>query len=351
MGMKRKQIHGGDIYRNPQVMDFSVNTNPLGPPAGVLKVVQTCAAQIVHYPDIWCEELVDAISKYERVEPEEVLCGNGAAELIYALVQAERPGKAILTAPSFAEYERALAGVGTEITYYECRETEEFCIRQDLVEMITEEYDMLVLCNPGNPTGQTIRKDQLLEIADQCQKCGITLVLDECFLDFLEDHALYEMTEVRDQYPNMIILKAFTKLFCMPGIRLGYAICAEQTRLQKMQDMLQPWNVSVLAQNCGIEALKDCDEYIKETKSYLTRERDYLKKELQKLENLKIQIYGSQANYLFFKGPEGLYERALAEGFLIRDCANYRGLGTGYYRISVRRHEENERLIAWLKRL
>lgn len=345
------QIHGGDIYRNKGVLDFSVNSNPLGAPETVLEAVREAAKDIVHYPDIYCESLLEAVSRFEGVGSEELLCGNGAAELFFAVVFAVKPKKALLLSPSFLEYERALKAVDAGITYHILTEENGFKVDESLLEAITPELDILFLCNPNNPTGCVIEKGLLKAILKRCRTNGVLLVLDECFLDFLEEPQMYEMKDVRGRYEELLIIKAFTKLFAVPGLRLGYGICGNRRLLQKMQEILQPWNVSVPAQAGGAAALTDCGEYrveqyIKDTREYVSRERSYL---ADVLEKQGFRVYNSKANYVFFYGAPGLYEKALKAGFLIRDCGGYRGLSPGYYRIAVRKHEENERLTAWLR--
>ena len=188
----------------------------------------------------------------------------------------------------------------------------------------------------------------LLKILDKCRSCGVLLVLDECFLDFLPKPHKYEMAGARGAYPNLLLIKAFTKIFCMPGLRLGYGISSDKGLLSRMTDVIQPWNVSVLAQACGVAALKDCKEYLEKTRDYVEKEKRGL---IEVLSGNGCPVFGSKANYIFFQAKEGLYEEALKEGLLIRDCGNYEGLAPGYYRIAVRTKEENERMAAWLRRL
>lgn len=344
----REQIHGGDIYRNQNVLDFSVNSNPLGPPIQVLKTIREQADQIVHYPDIQCSALSKAIAKFEHVQEEEIVCGNGAAELFFAAVLAVMPRKALLLAPTFAEYEKALKAVGTEIQYYELQKSQEFQVTEEILDQITSQMDMFFVCNPNNPTGQPIQQELLEKILNRCQECDVWVVLDECFIDFLDHPEFFEMCSKRQNYSKLLIVKAFTKLFCMPGLRLGYGISCNQELLGRMAEVLQPWNVSILAQMGGVAALDDCAQYIQDTREYISVERDAM---IQEMKMLGYSIYGSKANYIFFSGKPGLYAQALNAGFLIRDCKNYRGLSEGYYRIAVRTKDENERMIAWLRQL
>ena len=273
---------------------------------------------------------------------------NGAAELFFAAVQAVCPQKALVIAPSFSEYEEALRSVGAEAEYYYLCEEDNFQIREDYVDKLSEEIDMIFLCNPNNPTGQTIDRDMLIKILDRCKKQNIVVILDECFLEFLDEPNRYEMSNLRGEYPNLLIIKAFTKIFSMPGLRLGYAISSNQDILEEMSWKLQQWNVSVPAQMAGVAALENPKEYIRQTREYVSGQREYMRNIMKMMGYV---VFASKANYLFFKGRPGLEKEALEAGFLIRDCQNYEGLSEGFYRIAVRTKEENERLITWLGRL
>lgn len=348
MQKKPRKLHGGDIYHHPDVIDFSVNTNPLGTPESVKRAVQESVAKIEYYPDVRCEALREAISRFEQVNMEEIFCGNGAAELFFTAVQAVWPQKALVIAPSFSEYEEALRSVGAEVEYYYLCEEDNFQIREDYVDKLSEEIDMIFLCNPNNPTGQTIDRDMLIKILDRCKKQNIVVILDECFLEFLDEPNRYEMSDLRGEYPNLLIIKAFTKIFSMPGLRLGYAISSNQDILEEMSWKLQQWNVSVPAQMAGVAALEKPKEYIRQTREYVSGQREYMRNIMKMMGYV---VFASKANYLFFKGRPGLEKEALEAGFLIRDCQNYEGLSEGFYRIAVRTKEENERLITWLGRL
>ena len=341
-----EQIHGGDIYRNPGVTDFSVNSNPLGMPQAVTDCLISHIKEMEHYPDIRCDKLRKAIAEFERCEPEEIQCGNGAAELFFAASLAIRPSEVLLPVPSFAEYERALSVTGARVRYYPLQERQEFQITEAFLDALTDDMDLVILCNPNNPTGQPVPRELLEQILEKCKSLDIRLLLDECFVDFLEDSAAYRMTDHLAKYPNLLVVKAFTKTFCMPGLRLGYALCSERRLLQSMEACLQPWNVSTPAQLAGVAALEEAEKYLEQTRIVIKKERGKLMKALQET---GFQVYGSRANYIFFRGKKGFYEKALQAGFLIRDCSNYRGLSEGYYRIAVRTEEENGRWIQWLR--
>lgn len=339
-----KGVHGGDIYRNPGCLDFSANINPLSMPPAVREAAAAGIEASVHYPDVFCTKLVQAIAAKEGVREDCIICGSGAADLIFALCLALKPGKALLTAPTFAEYEKALRCVGCEPEYYVLKEERGFQIGEDILERLKPSTEIFFLCNPNNPTGVLIPPPLLERIVKQCSDAGILLVSDECFLEFLGEWERYSLKRFLGQ-AGIFVLKAFTKLYAMPGLRLGYGICTDTELLQKMHSCSQPWNVSVPAQYAGLAALRE-EEYVRRTREYLKQEKEYLLNGFQKL---WIPVYGAAANYIFFRAGAGLYEQLRIRGILIRDCSNYKGLGAGYYRIAVRTHEENERLMKALR--
>ena len=337
----KKMIHGGDIYRPPDMIDFSSNCNPFGPPQRVQDAICWAAGQIGHYPDVQCSLLRDALSVKLHVPGAWIFFGNGAAEVIFAAVTVLKPKKALLPAPTFAEYAQALETVGCEIQYEQTAEADGFALPMDFAEQITEDIDMVFLCNPNNPTGNLLSREETERVIQRAGALGCTVVLDECFLDFVENPDEFSMLGELAAYPHVILLKAFTKLYAMAGVRLGYGISSNPAIIEKLERSVQPWNVSSLAQAAGLAALAE-DAYVRESLTTLRAERAYL---LQALEKLGCRTYASQANYIFFRGETTLGEKLCAAGFLVRDCSNYAGLGKGYYRVAVRLHEDNVKLV------
>ncbi|HCT93180.1 MAG TPA: threonine-phosphate decarboxylase [Lachnospiraceae bacterium] len=340
----KEQVHGGDIYRHPGMLDFSSNMNPLGTPSSVTEAAVKSLEQISHYPDIQCAALTEALADYEQVPREQIICGNGAADLIFSLVQAVRPKKALVQAPTFAEYAQALESVGAAVSYYDsaCRD---FRIDRGYLEMLEESPDMAFLCNPNNPTGFLIEPKVLGEIAEACEDRGILLVVDECFQDFIPDEEKHTLKPRLARNPCLFLLKAFTKRYAMAGLRLGYGLCSNKGLLEKMGRVTQPWNVSIPAQAAGVAALKE-RAYVREGRRVVAEELSLMKQEMAAA---GLQVYDSQANYIFFRGPVDLREHCLKQGVLIRSCSNYPGLDSGYFRVAVRRHEENQVLLRALR--
>ncbi|MBS6196245.1 MAG: threonine-phosphate decarboxylase [Clostridiales bacterium] len=343
----KKYVHGGDIYRYPGVLDFSANINPLGTPQSVIQAAADSMASISHYPDACQEKLKGALAEYEQVPEEWLICGNGAAELIFALVQAIRPKKALIPAPTFAEYEQALRGVECEIQYEMLKDEDGFRMGKGILEKISENLDMMFLCNPNNPTGILLDAELLENILRRCQEKQVWLVVDECFLDFVPKPECHTLKGRLAECDRVFLLKAFTKRYAMAGLRLGYGITANSWLLEAMENRLQPWNVSIPAQEAGVAALGE-QRYVERARQIIETEKIFLKGELKKL---GCQVYDSQANYIFFKGEPDLCQRLIKEQVMIRDCSNYPGLTQGYFRIAVRTHEENLKLLEALRKV
>ena len=333
--------HGGDIYGGGITLDFSANTNPYGTPEGVLRAVQAALPEMHRYPDPYCRRLVEAIGAFEGVDPGIILCGSGAAELIYAYCAALRPKTALELAPTFSEYSLGLRRVGCTVDRYSLTPESGFDLDAGFLCYLEETApETVFLCNPNNPTGVLIAPALLKKILDLCQKKRIHLFLDECFLDLSDDGI--SMKAYLGDYPNLFVLKAFTKSYGMAGIRLGYGLSADRELLKGMAREVQPWNVSSLAQAAGTAALKEAG-FLQKTRALIQTERPWLK---EKMEGFGFRVCPSKANYLLFHGPAGLHKRLKEKGIAIRDCGNYPGLGDGWYRVAVRQHEENGKLIA-----
>lgn len=350
MEEKTTLVHGGDwagfaAEYGAMPLDFSANVSPLGVPDGVRRAIEQAASQADRYPDPLCRALRAAIAQKEAVPAEYILCGNGAADLIFRAVLARKPRKALVTAPSFAEYAAALETVDCEIIRYTLKEEQDFRLEADFLQAITPDMDMVFLCQPNNPTGLTSPRELLLRIAERCRDCGILLVLDECFTDFLDAPEAHSLKGELERFPNLLILKAFTKLYAMAGVRLGYALSADASQLEVLAKAGQPWAVSSLAQAAGIAALREKD-YVQRLRRLIGAERPWL---LRKLTALGLRVIPGEANYLLFACTRPLTLLLRQRGILIRSCANYPGLDDRWYRVAVRSHEENQRLVEALR--
>ena len=339
-----KNPHGGDIYDGQVELDFSANTNPFGTPEGVKQAVAEALSEIHRYPDPYCRKLVTAISQFENVPEEFILCGNGAAELIYAYTSAIAPQKAVEPAPTFSEYALGLSRIGCTPLRYVLKEENGFQLTEDFLSWLKETMPQAVfLCNPNNPTGQLIDPCLMEKILAFTKENSIHLFVDECFLDL--SHGGVSLKPYLSENPQLFILKAFTKSYGMAGIRLGYCLCSNKETLGAMAKATQPWNVSSLAQAAGAAALQE-GEFLQKTRDLVFKERAVMKKTL---ESFGFWVSDSRTNYLLFKGPAGLDAALREKHIAIRSCSNYVGLTDHFYRAAVRLPEENKVLLNAIK--
>ena len=347
--------HGGDVYRNEVSLDFSVNLNPLGVPQEVISAAVNGLDEVTQYPDPYHAELRNAIAAAENTDPDMIVCGNGASELIMAAVHAFMPRKALVTAPCYSGYETSLEAAGTEICHYYLDEKKDFTLDEGIMAYITEDIDMVFLTNPNNPNGRLIDDKLLQKIEHRCADCGTVLLLDECFLpltgartDSAYSASNGTVPDVSQVNGGILHLRAFTKTFAVPGIRLGYIFSSDTHLLNEIRLHLPEWNVSRAAEKAGAAAcrLLTHTDYLDDAAMMIRTERTYLETELTAL---GIKVYPSDVNYILFRSEPGLYEKLLACGILIRRCANFKGLDETFYRIAVRKHADNEVLLDTLR--
>lgn len=340
--------HGGDLYTVPVQLDFSANTNPFGTPEGVKAAVAESLAELSHYPDPNCRELVSAIAAFEAVAPEKILCGCGAAELIFSYCAAVHSRKALVLAPSFCEYEQALTAQGAQVERFCLSADNGFELTGDFLDFLkTWQGDTLILCTPNNPTGKLIPPAILRETLNICHQKRISVLLDECFLDLTDGGRGQSVKDCLDTLPELTILKAFTKSYGMAGLRLGYCLSSNKALLAAMSRQVQPWNVSVPAQKAGVAALKET-EFLEEARRTIFAQRAVLEAGLA---GLGLPFVQSSANYILFQAPRDTKEKLMERGILIRSCGNYPGLDDTWFRIAVKLPEENAVLLQALEEI
>ncbi len=340
-------MHGGDIYSNDIERDFSVNINPLGVPADVKEAIIKSIELSDRYPDIKAYELKKKLAGHFMTDITSIAVGNGASELLMALMHAIKPQKVLLTAPSFTGYEHAANAIKAECVYYEMSAKAGFSITEDILDMLTEDIDMLIFTNPNNPTGRLIVPELLEAIIRKAEENKIITVLDECFiaLSSSEENSLaYRIAE----YKSLIVLRAFTKSFAIPAIRLGYAI-SDKANIDLIEEQLPEWNVSIQAQMAGIAALENT-AYLKDAAELIKEEKEYLEINLKRL---GFEITRSDTCFMLIrhKRKNDIYKKLLKNKILIRNCSDYRGLDDSYLRIAIKKHAENERLICALDKI
>lgn len=342
MLLNRTNPHGGDIYTNKVLYDFSSNLNPAGMPDAVKKAVANSAEICSRYPDAYCSELRKKISLSVKIPFDRIICGNGAAELIYSYAYSLNKNKpALIISPTFCEYENALRAAGIETRHLILSEKTGFCLTEDLLPDNLSDYCAVFVCSPNNPTGITVNNEILVKLCNAAPR----VFADLCFLDLSDCPDIYSIPDLTEKYPGLTVLKAFTKNYSMAGIRLGYAMSSDLDFLEKMAEKTQCWNVSVIAQQAGIAAL-DSYEWLELSKKMIKEERNRV---FEAISISGIKAFPGKANFLLLYSDLDLKSLLMKKGILIRDCSNYVGLSKGYYRIAIRKKEENDILISALK--
>ena len=336
--------HGGNDLGLDIELDFSANLNPLGMSEAVRRAVQSATDKWENYPDPRCRSLRSKLSKKLSIPYESIVCGNGADDLIYRIFSAMKPDKALICSPSFSEYSKALSESKCIISEHLLRAEDSFRLTNSIIDKISG-TDIVILASPNNPTGLIIEPELLERISRECLQKGAYFLCDESFIGFAGNSR--ELTALNCMNEKVIVLRSFTKLFAIAGLRLGYAVCGSIGTAERIADTGQYWSVSAPAQVAG-EAALDEGEYIKHTVELIKEEREYLATELA---GMGVKVFPSDVNFILFKACRELGELLLKEKILVRSCADYRGLGDGYFRTAVRTKRENMQLVAAIRRI
>ncbi|MCR5451409.1 MAG: aminotransferase class I/II-fold pyridoxal phosphate-dependent enzyme, partial [Lachnospiraceae bacterium] len=326
-------------------LDFSVNTNPLGLPERVRRVIKDSIDSTNIYPDPEKTLLHGSIAEHHGVRSANVLCGNGASELFMAIVHAMRPKNILIPVPSFYGYEYVAKACGAFTEYYE--RGSEYGLGEKFISVLSDDsrgWDMTFISCPNNPTGLMVPIPVLEHILDVCEEHDIYCVLDLCFLELTAEYEEYEKFLNEHEYPHLIKVYAFTKTYAMPGIRIGYIITEQGVR-DRIAQQIPEWNISMLAEKAGLACLEE-QQYLEESREFIRRERSWMK---ENLKELSIESYESHTNFLYVYTESPIFDILFRERILIRDCSNFRGAEEGYYRIALRRHDENKELLKILK--
>lgn len=352
--MTKQFEHGGTVFavarelgvEPEELLDFSASINPLGPPAGVREAVMAAFDRSCHYPDSGSAELRHLLARRHGLAGGQVAVANGSTELIHLLPRLRQfKGKrALLVAPAFSEYGHGLELSGWSYDYFSLSPVDGFSLDLRRLQVaLAAGYDLLYLCNPGNPTGRLYRRQEVIDLLDLCATAGAFCVLDEAFMDFCGEASASPLLAGNDRF---LILRSMTKFFGFPGIRLGYAL-GPVTVIAGLERLRPPWSVGVLAQAAGMAALAD-RAHGEKSLEVVSTERQRLHGRLAELPGLR--VYPGAANYLLVEITSGitaaeLRQRLLRGRILIRDCGNFAGLDARFFRVAVRGGADNARLL------
>jgi len=354
--------HGGEIldaagksgFKREEILDFSSSVNPLGPSKKALKAAKNSFKEIPAYPDSNSNELRQAIADhFDGLSKNNVIVGNGSTELMYLFAETfmKKGDTAVIPAPTFGEYESAVRKTGETPKFVKLDKN--FNVEADVFAREMAGAKIVFLCNPNNPTSILIPTETLTGIIEEALEQDTLVFLDEDFLEFVENEkALSRINKIK-AYPNLFILRSFTKIFGLTGLRVGYGLASEEIINVLLRAKI-PWNVNCLAQAAAVAALKD-EEHLRVTRELIKKEKAFLSTELEKIKSFK--VFTPDANFFFIDIRKSgltatkLKDKLLHQGILIRDCTSFRELDPYYIRVAVKTRAENERLIEALNRI
>ena len=380
-------FHGGNIYKVfrekniKEILDYSSNINPYGIPESLKKRITENLEVLERYPDPDYVELREKLANLNKVNLSDIILGNGATEIIFLFMKVINPKKILIVSPTFGEYERAVKATEIpgdtvslscsngdnknvenkkiEIEYFELKESDDFKLNiGNLKNELENKYDLLIICNPNNPTGKFLKLAQTEEILKECNKYDTKLFIDEAFIEFLADGMKESIINTEENKKNLFVTRAFTKFFAIPGLRLGYGMYFGKELEKKISEKKEPWSVNNIAEMAGLTVLDDM-EYIEKTLKWIAAEKKYMYEKLNEISGIK--VYETEVNFITGKIDEKLFseglnvkilrEKMLEQGILIRDASNFKFLDERFFRLAIKDRASNERVIEVMKEI
>lgn len=356
----KDHFHGSDLERieeiygihKEEIVSFSANVNPLGVSPKLRTALAAQIDAITTYPDREYSSLRHCIADYCGTESGHVIVGNGSTELISLFIQIERPKKALVIGPTYSEYEREIALGGGTTLYYPLRERDSFRLDvEDFLSHLNESIDLLVICNPNNPTSSCITRKEMRHILDACKQYDIYVMVDETYVEFADNMDEISAIPLTNYYNNIVILRGTSKFFAAPGLRLGYAVTGNHDLIKAINTRKNPWTINSLAVVAGETMFADA-EYIRQTKELISEERTAICGLLKSHPDFK--VYEPSGNFMLVRilrediTSQELFDRAIRQKMMIRDCSTFPFLDNKYIRFCVMHRADNERLLSCL---
>ncbi len=354
-------FHGSDLEKIEQfygiskkdIVSFGANVNPLGISGLLKEKLSDRLDAISTYPDREYKKLRQSIGNYCHTDSRNIIPGNGSTELISLIIRLRRPRKALILGPTYSEYEREIRMAGGTCQYFPLKESDNFIINEEaLIDRLGEDIDMLVLCNPNNPTSSAVTALQMEAIVKVCLKFNIFVMIDETYAEFAQDCEKITAIPLTRQYQNIVVLRGVSKFFASPGLRLGYGVTGNAALLEELAGKQNPWTVSSLADEAGQLLFSDVN-YIRQTKELIDSQRTYIVESLTSMDGIK--VYPPHANFILVRLTNGLtahqlFETAIRQGLMIRDCSDFPFLDDTYFRFCFMMPSDNDRLLACIRK-
>jgi len=350
-------FHGSDLetieniygIKKEDIISFSANVNPLGLSPKLKITLSERIDALMSYPDREYSALRKKIADYVHTDMENIIVGNGSTELISLFIQIKHPKEVLIVGPTYSEYEREVALGGGHTRYHRLEEENDFTLDlRKLEEDLTLEVDLLAICNPNNPTSTAITKNDMRRILDICKQKGIFVMVDETYVEFVDDVQKITSAPLTGYYNNIIILRGISKFFAAPGLRLGYGICGNADLLKEMNQRKNPWTINSLAAIAG-EIMFTDEQYINDTRTLIASERARICMILDNCKN--VRCFTPTANFILVKilkedvTSMDLFEAAIKKGMMIRDCSTFPFLNNKFIRFCFMTPELNDALL------
>lgn len=345
--IERPKMHGGRLLEfsksGKKYIDFSASINPYGIDPNLKDILKESIDILVHYPNQDYSEVKALISRKHDVSEESIYLGNGANSIIFRLFSIfDKELNICIPTPSFETYRLAAESVSANIVYYDMNR---FKITNEIFDILSDNIDVLVLTNPNNPTGYLIEEELLQRLLEYCKAENIFVLLDECFLEFVEDGEKYSQISNLSKYTNLAILRSLTKLYAFPGLRFGYLLTENKKIIENLNKLTPSWDINTLA----LEAAKfSLTQNMSQVVLKIQKEKSIL---LKNLKSVGIEVFDSKANFLLCRYKKNLSNALLNQGVIVRDCSDYRGMDDTYFRVAVRTNSDNMILFENIKEL
>lgn len=345
---KIEQIYG---IKKEDIISFSANVNPLGISNLLKETISEHVTCIETYPDREYTELRKTLGNYCGADPSHIIVGNGSTELISILIELRHPKKAMILGPSYSEYEREVSLGGGTSLYFPLKEADGFKLNINaLEERLTDDVDMLILCNPNNPTSTVIDQKSLRQVLDICKSRDIFVMVDETYIEFTENMEKLEGIPLTAVYSNLFIIRGVSKFFASPGLRLGYAVTGNEDLIREINTKKHPWSISSIAEIAGRIMFCDSD-YIKRTRNLIITERKRVTNRLNSMKDLGITCFEPSANFVLCRidsdkaDADTLFDTCIRQHMMIRNCSTFPFLDNHFFRICFMNPDDNNRLL------
>lgn len=328
---------------------YNANLNPMGVPGSVKRALLSNIDSVNRYPGDYYNTLKNSIATYSGTNPEYIVLGNGSLDLLRLYIALVAPKKALLPIPSCYEYEHSLSIYGCDVVHYELNEANDFMLdMKDFISKLDSSYDMVVLGNPNNPTSQIVPLDDIETLVEACRQLDIFLLIDEMYIEFAEEYGKLTAVPLIKEYENLAIMRSVSKFFCVPGLRLAYAVMNNPDLMSITSITTTPNSISVLTAAACIDMFSD-EGYMEQSRSMIYTERNLIYSAMSPCKNIK--LYKPYANFMLAKilKEDVSATQAVAhcglKGLIVRNCEDIPGLDDKYIRFCFMKPEQNDLLV------